>query len=125
MQTSVLIATSDRSFSDALAARLSFEGFSVVGTTTKRTETEGLVEANPGAILIYDLNLSDCALGSMTNIIWLKNRYPDLKILGIGFHESICDLKKLLQSCGFDDYWCKLEGLSDLLGKMRAFTPTN
>ena len=122
MPATVLIAEKNRLFLEVLRGIYSPLGFSVVGTTSNEFDIEALVIKATPDLLMYDMQLSRDGM-RLTDQKNLKKRFPQMKILVMGFHEATHQFMKEILSAGFDGFWSKFGNRDELINKLRVLFP--
>jgi DNA-binding NarL/FixJ family response regulator len=117
MAKSVLIAESNKIFSEAMAGALSLLGFVVVGTTSKRSVANALALETKPDLLIYNCHLSgDDAVFS--DLKHLKEQLPEMKIIALGYHDVFDEFMGTYLKAGIDGYWNKYDNWAGLLKQL-------
>jgi DNA-binding NarL/FixJ family response regulator len=109
MTPTVLIAESNHVFLEALSATLSILGYSVVGTTSEKSEVAALAQKVQPDLLLYDFNLSDKGIEELADVKRLKAQMPKLKVLIIGYLDWTAEFEKKLREAGLDGFWNKYD----------------
>lgn len=123
MPQTVLIAESNPVFLEALSAALSLLGYSVVGTTSEKSEVAALAQQNLPDLLLYDVNLSDEGIDGIADVKRLKAQMPHLKILLLGYQDWTTEFEDKLREAGLDGFWNKYDnhaGFQNALKLLRS-----
>ena len=123
MAKSVLIAESNKVFSDALAGALSLLGFVVVGTTSKRSEANALALETKPDLLIFNCHLSGDETAGFSDLQHLKEQLPEMKIIALGYHEVFDEAMEKFLKVGFDGYWNKYDDWAGFLKQLTILFP--
>lgn len=115
----VLIAESNPMFSEVLAGTFSSLGFSVMETVATRPEALARVQDNPPDVLVFDMNLLTGGMNGLADLKHLKERFPEVKILIMGAHESLNGLLQYIFNAGLDGYWNKFDKRDALLSALK------
>jgi DNA-binding NarL/FixJ family response regulator len=122
MSKSVLIAETNKVFSEAMADALSLLDFVVVGTTSKKSEVAALAQETKPDLLIFNCHLSGDEAG-FSDLKHLKEQLPEMKIIAIGIHEVLDEIRGNFLAAGFDGYWNKYDNWSGLLKQLSLLFP--
>jgi DNA-binding NarL/FixJ family response regulator len=109
MSSTVLIAESNPVFLEALSAALSILSYSVVGTTSEKSEVAALAQQTQPDLLLYDFNLSDNGIDGLADVKRLKAQMPKLKVLVIGYLDWTAEFENKLREAGLDGFWNKYD----------------
>jgi DNA-binding NarL/FixJ family response regulator len=123
MRATVLIAEKNKLILEALESTISLLGFTVVGTTSKRSDLEELVFTAKPDLLVYDMHLSNNGKAGLADLKPLKEQLPKMKILGLSFHEAGHQFAAEILNAGFDGYWNKFNSREMLVEKLNDFFP--
>jgi CheY-like chemotaxis protein len=124
MAKSVLIAESNKAFSDALAGALSLLGFVVVGTTYKISEVAALAQETKPDLLILDCHMLGGETASISDLQHLKERLPKkIKIIALGVHENFEGVLERFLNVGFHGYWNKYDNWAGFLKQLSILFP--
>jgi DNA-binding NarL/FixJ family response regulator len=123
MSKTVLIAESNSLFAQALVDIVSFLGYEVVASTSKSAEVQSLTEKFMPDLLIYDFNLSEPSIKSLTDLKPLKKQFPNMKIFFLGFHEAADTFEKMAKNAGYDGFYNKFESRDGFIEKLRLILP--
>jgi DNA-binding NarL/FixJ family response regulator len=105
MSKSVLIAETNKVFSEAIAGALSLLDFVVVGTTSKKSEVAALAQETKPDLLIIDCHMPNDETASFSNLKHLKEQLPEMKIIALGCHENFEGPLERFLNVGFHGYW--------------------
>ena len=109
MTPTVLIAESNPVFLEALSATLPILGYSVVGTTSEKSEVAALAHQVQPDLLLHDVNLSDNGIDGLADIKRLKTQMPKLKVLVLGYLDWTAEFESKLREAGLDGFWNKYD----------------
>jgi DNA-binding NarL/FixJ family response regulator len=123
MAKSVLIAESNKVFSEAMAGALSLLGFVVVGTTSKRSVANALALETKPDLLIFDCHLSGDETVGFSDMQYLKDHSSNMKIIALGCHDKSDEIMEMLVKDGFDGYWNRYDNLDGLLKQLNILLP--
>jgi DNA-binding NarL/FixJ family response regulator len=122
MAKSVLIAETNKVFSEAMAGALSLLGFVVVGTTSKRSVANAIAIETKPDLLIYDCHLSGDDEG-FSDLKHLKEQLPEMKIIALGYHENFEGVLERFLNIGFHGYWNKYDDWAGFLKQLKILLP--
>ena len=123
MAKSVLIAESNKVFSEAMAGALSLLGFVVVGTTSKRSVANALAQETKPDLLIFNCHLSGDETAGFSDLKHLKEQLPEMKIIALGYHEGFDEFMGKSLTAGFDGYWNIYDNWAGLLKQLKILFP--
>jgi DNA-binding NarL/FixJ family response regulator len=123
MSATVLIAEKNKLFLEALEYILPSLGFTVVGTTSDRSDCDTLALKTKPELLLYDLHLSRDGRAGLTHLKSLKEQLPELKILVVGFYEATDQLEAEILNAGFDGFVSKSGNRGEFIKKLNDFFP--
>jgi DNA-binding NarL/FixJ family response regulator len=123
MRATVLIAEKNKLILEALESTLSVLGFTVVGTTSRRSEIEALTLVARPELLVYDMHLSDNGKAGLADLKVLKKQLPNMKILLLSFHEATHQFAAEILKAGFDGYWGKFNARDGLVNELNVLFP--
>jgi len=123
MPKTVVIAESNKIMIEALEGILSVFGFSVIGTTSKKSDVTALTRKTRPDLLIFDFNLSENGVPGLSEIKLLKEQFPELKILVMGFQEALDEFAEQIIEAGFDGFFSKFDTHDSLLNKLKTIFP--
>jgi DNA-binding NarL/FixJ family response regulator len=122
MAKSVLIAESNKIFSEAIAGALSLLGFVVVGTTSKRSVANVLALETKPELLIFNCHLLGDESDS-SDLKHLKEQLPEIKIIALGCHEVFDEIRGNFLAAGFDGYWNIYDNWAGFLKQLKILFP--
>lgn len=123
MSKTVLIAESNKVYIEALAGTLSDLGFSVVGTTSKKTDLVALAQKTMPDLLVYDFGLSTGGIAGLSDLKRLKARLPKMKILVVSIQEATDQYVEKIFDSGVDGYWNKFDDRAGFLETLNLLFP--
>ena len=122
MAKSVLIAESNKIFSEAMADCLLLLDFVVVGTTSKKSVANALALEMKPDLLIYNGHLSGDDAG-FSDLQHLKEQLPEMKIIVLGYDDLSNEVMGTFSKAGFDGYWNKYDSWAGLLKQLKILFP--
>jgi DNA-binding NarL/FixJ family response regulator len=122
MAKSVLIAESNKIFSEAIAGALSLLGFVVVGKTSKRSVANVLALETKPELLIFNCHLLGDESDS-SDLKHLKEQLPEMKIIALGCHEVFDEIRGNYLAAGFDGYWNIYDNWAGFLKQLKILFP--
>jgi DNA-binding NarL/FixJ family response regulator len=123
MAKSVLIAESNKVFSETMAGALSLLGFVVVGTTPKRSEVAALAQETKPDLLIFDCHMLAGETAIISDLQHLKEQLPKIKIIALGCHENFEGVLERFLNVGFHGYWNKYDDWAGFLKQLGILFP--
>ena len=123
MAISVLIAETNKVFSEAVAGALSLLGFVVVGTTSERSEVATLAQETKPDLIIFDCHMPNDETAGFSDLKHLKEQLPKMKIIALGCHEIFDEIRGNFLAAGFDGYWNKYDNLAGFLKQLKILFP--
>ena len=123
MAKTALIAESSKPFLEALTGALSLLGFTVVGTTPKRSEVVALAQETKPDLLIFDCHMSGGETTGFSDLQRLKEQIPEMKIIALGHHENMEGVLERFLNLGFHGYWNKYDNWAGLLKQLGLLFP--
>ena len=123
MTKSVLIAESNKIFSEALGGALSLLGFVVVGTTSKKSGVNDLALETKPDLLIFNCRLSGDETAGFSDLQHLKEQLPEMKIIALGYHDVVDDVMRKFLKAGFDGYWNIYDNWAGFLKQLKILFP--
>jgi DNA-binding NarL/FixJ family response regulator len=102
MSRFVLIAEKNELFIEALEITLSKLGFTVVGTTSKRSDINNLALKTKPDLLVFDFQLSNNGMAGLTEPKHLKEQLPEMKILVLSYQDTTNQFTDVIFNAGFD-----------------------
>ncbi len=114
MSKNVLIADSNALFLKAMRDVLSQLGFDVAATVTKVSQVTTTAQSTKPDLLIFDYFMSTRNGAGFSDLIKLKERLPNIKILALGYNCTFDEFMEKYGKFGFDGYWNKYDTLKNL-----------
>jgi DNA-binding NarL/FixJ family response regulator len=90
-------------------------GFDVVGTTSQMSDLISLANETKPDLLIIDTHMSSDETASFSDLQYLKELMPGMKIIALGYHEAFDEIIEKFLGVGFDGYWNKYDNQAGLL----------
>ena len=124
MPKTVLIAESNNFLLEILTDVLSHSGFTVVGTTSARTDIDALALKTRPDLLVFDFRLISSGMAGLADIRQLKEQLPEMKILVLGLlHEATDQFAEAILNAGFDGFWNKYDDSAELKKILKFLFP--